>query len=478
MALDLQKFTLYRLLTQQNQNFYSKLVSAYFTGHNLVLFGKITQFYREYHRLPSKEEFVAVKKDSVAQEYLESQVVDEEYENNLIVDDFIVAQLQDNFIREETIHFMDNFLDDLEHLEKGEIIDKFQAHLLYLNKAIPSVDELFDVGELSIFPEDDDFIIIPSGMSAEHDAINGGFALQELVLLGGRRGSGKSIITTNVAVKRFLMGHTVAFFSIEMRYKEVYDRILSMLSEVPFLDIFKNELSDEQKIKLARTKLDKFYKPDNQLEDAYENIILDKKDFKGFEAFVKAQKPSLTDNRLMIIDDESLTLSRIDHYSNMFASKFPNYTLSCVDYINIIKSEDRMDWKTQIALADEMKIMARKYNQTIVSPYQIDATGEARFAKGILDSADRSFIFFPPHEETPDLLTMMTSKVRNGKALNFDVPMNWECVKIDPNNTKINTTERPHKIAKYGDDSDKDKAGPPNMNVTPRRKGVENESEF
>ena len=32
-------------------------------------------------------------------------------------------------------------------------------------------------------------------------AVNGGFATQELVMLGGRRGSGKSIISLNLAIK-------------------------------------------------------------------------------------------------------------------------------------------------------------------------------------------------------------------------------------------------------------------------------------
>ena len=36
---------------------------------------------------------------------------------------------------------------------------------------------------------------------------------------------------------------------------------------------------------------------------------------KGFE------RPELKDHRLFMIDDESLTLNRIDHYCNMFSSK-------------------------------------------------------------------------------------------------------------------------------------------------------------
>ena len=46
-----------------------------------------------------------------------------------IQDEFLVAQLQDFYIRDETIHFMDKFVDQLDDLEKVEIVDKFQNHL-------------------------------------------------------------------------------------------------------------------------------------------------------------------------------------------------------------------------------------------------------------------------------------------------------------------------------------------------------------
>ena len=91
----------------------------------------------------------------------------------------------------------------------------------------------------------------------------------------------------------------------------------------------------------------------------------------------------------------------------------------------------------------------------MISPYQIDATGEARFAKGILDSADRSFNFFPPPEEEDrqlnNKITIHTTKIRNGKHMSFDVFMNWPCVKIDPAQSNV-INEKPHAAAKFGTD--------------------------
>src|SRR6056300_1476454 len=454
MAIDLQKLTLRRLLDTQSNDLYSRLLNQYFTGINLTLFEKVKSFYKANMRLPSTDEILSLRKDIGLQEYIENQIVNDENVCDQIQNEFLVSQLQDYFIREETIDFLDKFVDSLDNLEKIEIVDKFQSHLLHLNSAIPYDDELYDVAELEFFPSEDDFRIFPTGLSAEYDSVNGGFATQELVLLGGRRGSGKSIISLNLALNRFLEGNTVAFFTIEMRYKEVYDRVLSIISEVPFLDIFRNKTTAQQKIAMAKAKFKHFYKPSKKIDELLKELEYTK-DFKLFEQKLKVEKPAMTDHRLFMIDDESLTLNRIDHYCNMFSSKYPNYNMAVVDYVNIIKHENQKDWQTQITIADNLKSLSRKYDLTMISPYQIDATGEARFAKGILDSADRSFNFFPPSEgddrELESKISIHTTKMRNGKHMSFDVMMDWSCVKINPATSDV-INEKPHAAVKFGSD--------------------------
>jgi len=456
MGIDLQKLALRRLMDTQSNELYSKLLNQYFTGINAVLYNKIKAFYKANTRLPSMNEVIAMRKDAGLQEYIDNQICSEDNICDGLQNEFLINQLQDYYIREETISFMDKLIDGLDNLEKVEIVDKLQNHLLHLNQAIPHDDELYDVAELDFFPNEEDFKIYPSGLSHEFDSINGGFATQELILLGGRRGSGKSIISLNLALNRFLQGNTVSFFTIEMRYKEVYDRVLSIISEVPFLDIFRNQLTDQQKIKIANAKVNAFYKESDTLVNMLGELELTK-DFKRFEKRIKAEKPELKDHRLFMIDDESLTLNRIDHYNNMFSSKYPDYNMSVVDYINIIKHEDQKDWKTQITIADSLKSQSRKYDLTMISPYQIDASGEARFAKGILDSADRSFNFFPPPENEDrslnNKLTIHTTKMRNGKHMSFDVLMDWSCVKINPNVSEL-VNEKPHGAAKFGSDNE------------------------
>lgn len=432
MAIDIQKASIRRLLDTQSTDFYNKLVHKFFTDTNMILFVKIQKFYEQHMRIPTSQEFYELQKSGHTREYLEAQIFTESTKAEFLSSEFLADQLQDYYIREETINWMDKFIGQLENLERGEIIDKIQAHILDLHKFLPDGDELFDVARMDLIQDQERFTTFSSGLSTAYDAVNGGFGLQELIMFGGRRGSGKSIITLNAAKHQFLNNNnSVAFFSIEMRFVEVYYRLMSMLSGVSFMKFFKNELTAEDKLVIAKTKLDTFYETCGESEALYTKLIRDGS-IKDFDFALRSGQVPFKSKRFHIIDDVNLSIPKIDHYLNMLTKKY-DVRATVVDYLNIIKVEDRMDWKSQIGLADSLKVLSRKYDQMVMSPYQIDATGEARFAKGVLDSADRSFRFTPADmNEDPNILPFEITKIRNGKSMKFDVHMDWDCLKVIP----------------------------------------------
>lgn len=117
--------------------------------------------------------------------------------------------------------------------------------------------------------------------------------------------------------------------------------------------------------------------------------------------------------------------------------------MAVVDYINIIKAEDSKNWVTQINFAETLKLLSRRYNITILSPYQVDNSLEARFAKGLLDSADRGLVFLPKdatENTNENSLKVYTSKIRHGKDISFNIGMNWESLSIDNSKVFDNTS--------------------------------------
>ncbi len=451
MAIDIQKASIRRLLDTQSTDFYNKLVHKFFTDTNLLLFKRIQKFYEQYMRIPTTQEFYELQKSGHTREYLETQILVDTAKAQELSSEFLAEQLQDYFIREETISWLDNFIGQLESLERIEIIDKIQTHILDLHKFMPDGEELFDVAKMDLIQEGERFVMFSSGLSTEYDAVNGGFGLQELIMFGGRRGSGKSIITLNAAKHQFLNNNnSVAFFSIEMRFVEVYYRLMSMLSEIPFMKFLRNELTSEDKLVVAKTKLDTFYEKCDEGIALYDKLLRDG-NVKEFDFSLRSGAVPFKAKRFHIIDDVNLSIPKIDHYLNMLTKKY-DVRSTVVDYLNIIKVEDRMDWKSQIGLADSLKVLSRKYDQMVMSPYQIDATGEARFAKGVLDSADRSFRFTPADlNDDPNILPFEITKIRNGKGMKFNVHMNWDCLKVIPE--KSTDVIGGKILNKYGDDT-------------------------
>ena len=89
------------------------------------------------------------------------------------------------------------------------------------------------------------------------------------------------------------------------------------------------------------------------------------------------------------------------------------------------------DWPEQIELSKTLKQYAQDYNVLFFSPYQTDASGEARFAKGILDAADAAFALetWTPEDEC---ISFQCKKMRNGPMESFTSAMNWDTLKIGP----------------------------------------------
>ena len=77
-----------------------------------------------------------------------------------------------------------------------------------------------------------------------------------------------------------------------------------------------------------------------------------------------------------------------------------------------------------------LKTIAGELQIPVFSPYQIDASGEARFAKGILDSADAAFIL----EAGPDSVQFTCTKMRGDAKINFTSKTNWNTLTIGPEN--------------------------------------------
>ena len=169
------------------------------------------------------------------------------------------------------------------------------------------------------------------------------------------------------------------------------------------------------------------------------------------------------DNQIVIIDDRSLTLTSIDLHLGKLKARFGDKLKVCVvDYLNqiVIEGVNQFDWQPQITISKKLKDLARKHDVVMVSPYQIDATGTARFAKGILDAPDIALIM-KAHDKEKQAVSFETTKIRGGPPISFTCPINWNTLRISPESMEMPAEKESVKKVrkqKHGpvDDSDAD----------------------
>ena len=68
------------------------------------------------------------------------------------------------------------------------------------------------------------------GINNYFDSTVGGCKREELVMIGGRRGDGKSLTCNNIMTNQYEAGMSSVYFSIEMPAKQVHQRNISILA--------------------------------------------------------------------------------------------------------------------------------------------------------------------------------------------------------------------------------------------------------
>jgi len=281
-----------------------------------------------------------------------------------------------------------------------------------------------------------------TGLNNSFDAVTGGVAREEYILIGGKRGAGKSITVANLCVNQYEAGNVSAYFTIEMTGHETLERIMSIHAEVPHSALKKGLLADNDVLKVVKARAAMFDDADGFVMD-----FMKHRDRYKFEEQLVRNCKLKQDNQMLIIDDRALSLTTLDLHLGKIKAKFGDkFTIAVVDYINqiVIDGSDKYDWKPQIHVSSKLKELARKYEIVVASPYQIDESGEARFAKGILDAADIALIM----QAGEDSMSFDTTKIRGDAAMKFTSAIDWNTLRISPMN--LENPEHEEKIKRAG----------------------------
>jgi len=441
--LDTSAVVLNKLLTERNLDIWAKLKLVFLDPAYSSLYSVVNKYYEKYSAIPSFDDLELTIREGPASKTLATLRLTEVPDVSAEV---ALDALIDQYTQSETVKLLDKFVDKLPLYDTNEIKENLASIALAIEEKTHTSEKVFTMADMMMFshPEDLEKERVYLGLNNGFDSVLGGVARQELILIGGKRGSGKSIASSNLFVNQYESGNSSIYFSIEMTAKETMERNLSILANVNLQNLKQHKLTDDELLRVIKARAEMFC--DSQ--DLVSEFLRHRDRYKFEETLVRncVLKP---DNQMIIVDDRDLTLSSIDLHIGKAKAKFGDkLKLVVVDYLNQIQIEgsDIYDWKPQIEVSKKLKNLARKYEIVMVSPYQIDANGEARFAKGILDAADIA-LTMEAHDKETNAISFATTKIRGGKEMAFTCPIDWDTLRISPQSVDKPQAKEPIKKA-------------------------------
>jgi len=431
--LNLASALLKQVILLQDFETWSNIRKDYLPFEYHTVFSQIEKHSSKYHKLPTFEDLELNVRDSDTVEKLQAiQTVEVEADAYMLLE-----YLKNEFTQKEILNSLEKYVENTVSFEDAE------ESVAHLHQIVLDIEDKVDLQKpeesmqrISLFDSDEDLSkFIPLGLNAEFD-FDYTFSPTDLVLIGGRRGAGKSITCANIAHNVWKSGRSALYFTIEMPSRQILQRLCSIATGVDFSRVKTKSLSVTEWGLVAEWWASRFVGGNHKMDEYREH-----RNFEQFHHDLTSTCELLPTQQLDVIYDPSLTLSRIRAELDKKVEAL-NTGVILVDYINQVKRNavpskaGQFDWTEQIEVSKALKGMAQEYNCTVISPYQIDATGEARFAKGILDAADAAYTL-DAHNEEDACISFKCEKIRNAGIRHFTSEYNRSSLRIGPNSAEV-----------------------------------------
>lgn len=433
--MDLGSALLKQLIANQDIPTWTLLRKNYLPKEFHSLHDRIASFLDRFNKLPSFEELkFDSKSKTVLQQIALIELVEIDSDPEILLE-LLKTEYTQLVVFEEFEKFIDR---SVVFESPMDSIEGLQDIMMIVEKQVDLTEGLQeDMRRIELFDSDESMdkrVVL--GLNTEFDTTYK-YGLDNLILIGGKRGSGKSLTGANAVLSCYERDEPTLYFSIEMTARETLQRIVSAGAGVSAYRLTNKCLTSDEIVKVAKWWSDRYEGGDEIFADFTLQKSFD-------ELHRQLQELELKSNRFEILFYPELTLATIrSELERKMHTLQPR--LVVVDYINKVSlgkasSKGQFDWTEQIAVATGLKTLAQKYNVPILAPYQIDASGEARFAKGILDAADAAYTL-DAHSKKDGCMSFNCTKRRGADEVSFISKIDWETLRIGPENGILPTKE-------------------------------------
>ena len=434
--MNLTSALLKQIITQEDFDTWGNLRENYLSNEYQPLYKAMDTHIKNFNALPTFDDLKLSIRDRKLQEKVFAiEAVD------IDIDAWVLLEyVKNEYTQVEILNELDGFIDKTVAISNAEEnVEALQTIVLDIGERVDLKPPEENMQTIALFDTEKDLKkYLPLGLNDEYDQ-SMKFSPRDLVLVGGRRGAGKSLTCVNIANNVYEQGRSSIYFTIEMDSRSILQRMCALGARIPISRLATRNLTNVEWNRVAEWWAGRFDGGVELLPNFYED-----RDFDEFHKKLQT-RPLHKDKQLDVVYDPVLTLPRIRQELESKLSQ-GDYGVIIVDYLNQVKRSNvpskggQYDWTEQIEVSKTLKSMAQEYNVPVFSPYQTDNTGEARFAKGILDAADAAYTIetWSPEDEC---ITFNCTKMRSAKMEGFTSVMDWETLKIGPQST-MNPKER------------------------------------
>jgi len=297
--LNLTSALLKQIITQEDFDTWGSLRENYLPAEYQSIHRIISTHLKNFNQLPTFEDLKLSIRDRKLQEKvfaIEAVEVD--------VDAWILLEyLKNEYTQVEILDELDKFIERTVAISAAEEnVESLQQIVLDIADRVDLKPPEEDMKTINLFDSDKNLKkYIPLGLNDDYDQAMK-FSPRDLVLIGGRRGAGKTLTCVNIASNVYNLGRSSIYFTIEMDSRSILQRMCALGARVPIGRLSNRNLTDVEWNRVAEWWASRFEGGQEDLPNFYED--------RDFDEFHK----TLTKKHLT--KDRQLDVVYIIYYNN------------------------------------------------------------------------------------------------------------------------------------------------------------------
>jgi len=424
---------IYRVLESEDFDTWANVRKHYLATEYQTLFEVIEKHTETFHKLPSLEELkLEVRDEPTLEKVYALETIEVDTEAHVLLE-----YVKNEYVQREAIYQMSKWVDSSIAFETAEEVVR---HIQQIGVDLENKVELSPPEEtmqrINLFESEEEMASrITLGLNDDFDS-RFTFLSTDYILMGGYRGTGKSLVCSNTCNNVVEKKKKKAlYFSIEMLPREVLQRDCAISTKIPFTKIKNKNMSVDEWERVAKWWSTRF----QDGEEAYRKY-LEHRSFEKYHAAIS--KHPLVPAHLDIVYDPGLTLGRINAEVDKRIAAGEDIGIIVVDYVNKVSrvgggfTVDNLDWKEQILVSNGLKRIAQDRKVPILSPFQTKEDGSVRLGQGLLDACDAAF-HLKAHKGEVSGMSFFTDKMRSGDDSEvFTSAVDWMTLVIGPHSVE------------------------------------------